>query len=207
MKQSFRKLLVATHNRGKVREYRQLLTDLPLHVTYLDEEGIDLDVEETGATFEANARLKAEAYAAATGLPVLADDSGLLVDALDGAPGVHSARFGGPGLSDGQRCDLLLQSLADHREPAQRTARFRCVLVAAATDGRTCQSAGVCEGHIALAPVGSGGFGYDPIFCLTELARTMSELKGPEKDRLSHRGRALQAIRPLLMDTFPELRG
>jgi len=198
-------LLVATGNAGKLREFRRLLDGL--EILSPADLSLALEVEETGATFEANARLKAEAYAAASGLPALADDSGLEVDALDGAPGVHSARYGGPGLDDGQRLELLLQRLAGQRQPAERTARFRCVLVAVTTDGRHCRAEGVCEGRIASAPMGSGGFGYDPIFYLPHLGRTMAELPAPEKDRISHRGRALRAVRPLLRETFAELGG
>ena len=198
-------LLVATGNAGKLREFRRLLDGIDI-VSPADL-ALTLEVEESGATFAANARLKAEAYAAAAGLPALADDSGLEVDALDGAPGVHSARYGGTGLNHSQRCDLLLQSLAGHPRPAQRAARFRCVLVAVAADGRQCQAEGVCEGRIARAPQGSGGFGYDPIFCLPDLGRTMAELSASEKDRISHRGRALRVVRPLLTQTFAELRG
>lgn len=198
-------LLVATGNAGKLREFCRLLDGIDI-VSPADL-ALTLEVEESGATFEANARLKAEAYAAAAGLPALADDSGLEVDALDGAPGVHSARYGDPGLDDGQRCDLLLQNLDGHPVPAQRAARFRCVLVAAATDGRHCRAEGVCEGRIALVRQGARGFGYDPVFYLPDLGRTMAELSGPEKDGISHRGRALRAIRPLLTATFAELRG
>ncbi|MFH1567609.1 MAG: RdgB/HAM1 family non-canonical purine NTP pyrophosphatase [Gemmatimonadota bacterium] len=197
-------LLVATANAGKLREFRDLLAGI--EVTSPAALGLSLRVEETGASFEANARLKAAAFAAAAGAVTLADDSGLEVDRLGGAPGVHSARYGGEGLDDAGRCRLLLQALAGWPDPAERTARFRCVLVAAAPDGRCCQAEGVCEGRIAAAPRGEGGFGYDPLFHLPDHGCTMAELAPGEKSRISHRGQALRALRPRLLATFPELR-
>lgn len=194
------KLLVATHNQGKVQEYRALLADLPIEVTYLDAEGITFDVEETGVTFEQNALLKARAYAAHSGLLVWADDSGLEVDALDGAPGVFSARYGAPAArSDGDRYRLLLQQLAPTAEN-ERTARFHCVVALAWPDGRTATTQGACEGRIAAAPRGEHGFGYDPVFLVADFdyRLTMAELPAEIKNRISHRSRAAAAARMVL---------
>jgi XTP/dITP diphosphohydrolase len=192
-----RKLLVATHNQGKIREYRELLAGLPLEITWLDAQGITVDVEETGATFEENARLKAESYAAMTGLLTWADDSGLEVDALGGRPGVYSARFGGPGLTDRQRFERLLAELAALPEHP-RTARFRCVVALAIPGQPTCFTSGAVEGLIAPAPRGQQGFGYDPVFFLPEHDLTMAELAPETKNCISHRGRAAAAAKDLL---------
>jgi len=152
------------------------------------------EVEETGTTFEANARLKAEGYSLRTVLPVLAEDSGLEVDALDGEPGTFSARYGGPGLDDPGRCALVLRNLAPIDDPARRTARFHCVM-ALARRGRTLATFdGTVEGTIAPAPRGSTGFGYDPIFLPRGHVRTFAEMSREEKQALSHRGRALAAL-------------
>ncbi|MEW6749795.1 MAG: RdgB/HAM1 family non-canonical purine NTP pyrophosphatase [Candidatus Latescibacterota bacterium] len=196
-------LLVATRNSGKMREIRALLADLA--IVSAEDLGLELRVAETGPSFSHNAELKARAHAQAAGLPALADDSGLEVDALDGAPGVLSARYGGPGLTDADRCGLLLRRLAGEADPRRRTARFRCCAVARSPDGRGCQAEGVCEGVIAIRPAGSGGFGYDPIFHLPEQGCTMAQLAPQVKNRISHRARALLALRPLLLQTFPEL--
>jgi XTP/dITP diphosphohydrolase len=146
--------------------------------------------EETGATYEANATLKARAVAAAAGLPALADDSGLEVDALDGAPGVRSARYGA---SDGERIGRLLAALAGRRGK-ERAARFRCVVSLAWPDGRVVSAEGACEGTITEAPEGQGGFGYDPVFHATELGRTFAAASSAEKARVSHRARAMRAL-------------
>jgi XTP/dITP diphosphohydrolase len=191
------KLLVATRNPGKVRELRELLADLPVEVTFPPEIGLDLEVDETGATFAQNARLKAQAFARASGLLTLADDSGLEVDALDGAPGVHSARYAGPDASDADRYRKLLAAL-EGVPPAERTARFRCVVAVATPEGQVRLAEGVCEGHIALEPRGEHGFGYDPVFQVDGLGRRMAELDPELKNRISHRGRALRAARPIL---------
>lgn len=192
-----RKLLVATHNPGKVREYRTLLADLPLEVTYLDAEEIALEVAETGQTFAANATLKAITYARASGLWTWADDSGLEVDALDGAPGVYTARYGGSGLSDADRYRKLLDALTGVPW-AQRTARFRCVVALATPAGHVQTADGACEGIIAFGPAGSNGFGYDPVFYLPERGQTMAQLAAETKHALSHRGRAARAAETLL---------
>lgn len=193
-------LLVATHNRGKVAEFAEMLADLDLAWVGLDDVGIRQDVEETGRTFQENAELKALAYAAQTGLLTLADDSGLEVDALDGEPGVYTARYGGAGLSHQERYELLLRNLAGVPE-AGRTARFRCVIALARPEGVVGTAVGVCEGRIAFAPAGSGGFGYDPVFFLPDRNLTMAQLPSAVKHQISHRGRAMQAILPLLRET------
>jgi len=188
------KLLVATNNLGKVREYEELLAGLPFEVTFPAQEGIALEVEESGATFEENARLKALAYARASGLPTLADDSGLEVDALGGAPGVRSARYAGPGASDVDRYQKLLDALAGVPED-QRTARFCCVVALAWPDGTVHTAEGRCEGQIGWAPRGEHGFGYDPVFIVDGFGGlTMAELEPEVKNRISHRARAVQNL-------------
>jgi XTP/dITP diphosphohydrolase len=154
-------------------------------------------VEETGETFRDNAILKANAFARSAGLPALADDSGLEVDALGGAPGVRSARYAGPGASDADRIALLLRNLA-HVPAAQRQARFRCTMALATPEGLVGTVDGTCEGEIAFAPRGSNGFGYDPVFLLPHLGRTMAELRDEEKHAISHRGRAGRAALELI---------
>lgn len=182
-------LLVATHNQGKIREYRDLLSNLPLAVTWLDQQGVTMEVEETGSTFAANACLKAEQYAQLTGLLTWADDSGLEVDALGGEPGVLSARYGGPGLNDRDRYQRLLAALAAV-PAAQRTARFRCVVAIAVPAGPVYTVEGAVEGVIVDTPRGEHGFGYDPIFYVPEHGATMAELSPGVKNRISHRGQA-----------------
>ena len=196
-------LLVATNNPGKLKEFRALLD--PLDLVAPAELALQLEVEENGGSFAANAGLKARAFAAAAGLVALADDSGLEVDALGGAPGVRTARYGGPHLDDAGRCRLLLHQLGQVRGARRRRARFRCCLVAAAPDGRSCRAEGVCPGSIAPAPAGAGGFGYDPVFYLPRYRRTMAQIPAELKNQISHRARALRAMAPLLVETFPEL--
>ncbi len=203
--ENIRRLLVATHNPGKVSEFAEILEDSRIAWLSLGDAGITQDVEETGTTFMENATLKAAAYSRQSGLLTLADDSGLEVDALGGAPGVLTARYGGAGLSPADRYHLLLDALAGVPE-ADRAARFRCAIVLAAADGTVLGSAeGVCEGRIALAPSGEGGFGYDPVFYLPERGMTMAELPAAEKHRISHRGRAIHSIGPLLRRTLREM--
>lgn len=193
-----RKLLVATHNAGKVGEFGEMLSALQVDFLSLDDVGIEMNIAETGNSFLTNAILKAETYADMSGLITLADDSGLEVDALDGAPGIYTARFGGPGLTPAQRYQHLLDQMK-HVPPGKRSARFRCVIVVAApNEGALAQAHGVCEGVIAEKPSGEGGFGYDPVFFLPEKGKTMSQLPADEKNKISHRGRALQAIKPAL---------
>jgi XTP/dITP diphosphohydrolase len=193
-----KRLVFATRNRGKLRELRQLLTpgEFPLGVELLGLDDIEVpEIPETGQTFAENAAAKARGVMEATGLPALADDSGLEVDALDGAPGVHSARYAGPGASDADRIALLLQDLAG--VPAERRgARFRCVVafVDPADPGRVGLHEGSCEGRILETPRGSGGFGYDPVFYVEELGQTFAEAPAEQKNRLSHRGRAMRRL-------------
>jgi XTP/dITP diphosphohydrolase len=163
----------------------------------LDDAGTDLNVAETGTTFRQNAILKATAYARETGLLTLADDSGLEVDALDGRPGVHTARYGGPGLNPKQRYELLLGELVDVPGD-RRTARFRCSVALADGEGFIGAADGVCEGMITREPNGMGGFGYDPVFYLPDRDLTMAQLPATEKHQISHRGRAIAAIDRLL---------
>ena len=196
-------LLLASNNAGKLCEVRALLADL--RVVSPADLGIELDVEETGQTFAANAELKARAYAAASGYIALADDSGLEVDALGGTPGVRSARYGAPDLDDEGRYLHLLSELQSYPEPSQRIARFRCAISAISPDGRQCRAEGTCEGLIAQSPTGSNGFGYDPVFFVPNHNATMAQLDAATKNSLSHRGQALAAVIPLLKSTFPEL--
>jgi XTP/dITP diphosphohydrolase len=189
-------LLVATTSQHKLEEYRALLAGLPFELRSLVDAGIDEDVEETGATFEDNARLKAERYRDLSGLLTLADDSGLEVDALNGEPGVRSKRWAGD-VSDDDRNVRLLDLLAQVPE-AQRTARYRCVIALAAPGQPTLFAEGSCQGRIADQPAGTQGFGYDPLFFVPELNQTFGQAPPEIKNRLSHRGRAAQAARQLL---------
>lgn len=188
------RLVIATANPGKLREFRALLADLPLEA--VPAEGMP-EVEESGRTFAENAVLKARAAAAWSGEWALADDSGLEVDALGGAPGVHSNRFAGEGTTEAQRNRRLLELLAD-TPPARRTARYRAAVAIAAPDGRVWVHEGACEGLIQEEPRGEGGFGYDPHFLVPEHGLTMAELPPETKNRLSHRYRALAGARHVL---------
>lgn len=184
------KLVLASKNKGKLRELQAMLKDTPVEVLLESQVGIDLDVEETGTTFEENSRIKAMAVMEASGLPAIADDSGLVVDALDGAPGVYSARYGNLG-SDAERTAYLLKNL-EQVPDGQRTARFVSVITACFPDGREIQARGECEGVIARETRGDGGFGYDPVFLIPELGQTFGELPAEEKNKISHRAKALQ---------------
>jgi len=201
-----RRLLVATLNPGKVREISAALQPEGIEVCGLDLLADRPDIEETGETFEANARLKADGYSLHTDLPVLADDSGLEVDALGGDPGVRSARYGGPGLSEADRNRKLLEALAGV-EAQQRTARFRCVL-ALARGGKTLATfEGTIEGRLLDAPRGENGFGYDPLFFHPESGCTTAELTTEAKQRVSHRGKAIAAFLEALRRGDPRLAG
>jgi XTP/dITP diphosphohydrolase len=192
-----RVLLLATTNTHKVDEYRAILSDLPFTLLSLNDIQLDMDVEETGTTFRENAELKARAYAQASGLLSLADDSGLEIDALDGAPGVYSARFAGVDATYEERFDILLTQLQDI--PVElRTARFRCVISLAEPSGYLRSVDGIIEGIIADAPRGENGFGYDPIFLVPTLGKTTAEITAEQKNKISHRGRAAQQARELL---------
>ncbi len=188
-------LLLATSNPGKIAEMRTLLGDIPFDLVTSADLGLDLDVEEPYHTYLENATVKARAYAEASGVLALADDSGLEVDALDGEPGVFSARFGGPDLPYAKRFGMIEQRLVGV-VPERRTARFRAVLVLAEPPPgtRVASTEGVVEGVIVATPRGSAGFGYDPILFVPELGRTMAELTPDEKNRISHRGHAARAM-------------
>ena len=191
------KLLLATNNAGKVKEYRSLLRSITFELVTPKELGISVDVEETGTTYEENARLKACTLAKKSGLLTLADDSGIEVDALNGAPGVMSARYAGENASDAERVHYLLSKLEDiPRE--KRTARFYCLIAIAQPDGQVQYCDGECKGIITFKPQGENGFGYDPIFFFPERGKTMAQLPLEIKNQISHRGRAAQKARLLL---------
>ncbi|MEO7001452.1 MAG: RdgB/HAM1 family non-canonical purine NTP pyrophosphatase [Ktedonobacterales bacterium] len=193
------RLVIATTNPHKVEEFRALLADLPYTLVSLTDLGVTLDVEETGDTFAANAILKAVAYADITGLPTLADDSGLEIDALNGEPGIYSARWAGADVTYAERHRILLARLADV-PPEGRTARYRCAIAVAepAPRGLSGVVEGTLEGRIADAPAGTGGFGYDPIFYVPEQGRTVGQMSAQEKHRISHRARAASKAHDLL---------
>ncbi|MCP3138452.1 XTP/dITP diphosphatase [Pyxidicoccus xibeiensis] len=189
------RLLFATSNKGKLRELRELVGDAVEVVSLADLPPVP-EPEEDAATFEGNAVKKAREYARATGLPALADDSGLCVDALDGRPGVHSARYA-PG-DDRARYEKLLAELAGVPD-ARRTAAFQCALALVLPGGETKVEVGRCEGRIGHAPRGTHGFGYDPVFVFPDKGRTMAELTPEEKAAVSHRGAAFRKMRPHLL--------
>ncbi len=190
-------LLIATTNPGKLREYAAIFGGLPLELRMLADLGITDDVEETGATFAANATLKAEYYAARSGMLTLADDSGLEVAALGGEPGVYSARYAGPGASDADRNALLLKKL-DSVPFHSRLARFVCVIALALPGGPIELVEGVLPGVIEFEPRGENGFGYDPLFYLVDENKTLAELPSERKNQISHRARAASAARAVL---------
>ncbi|MDE6260980.1 MAG: XTP/dITP diphosphatase [Oscillospiraceae bacterium] len=189
------KLVLASKNPKKLKEMNEILSGMGVEVCLQAEVGIDVDVEETGATFEENSRLKAQAVMEASGLPAIADDSGLCVDALNGAPGVYSARYGGEGLNDAGRYRLLLSSMPMGQA---RTAKFVSVITCCFPNGDVLTARGECPGTIAFAPMGEGGFGYDPVFFLPKLKKTFAQLSAEEKNAISHRGRALEAFQAKL---------
>lgn len=201
-----RRLIFATGNEGKMREIREILKDLDVEILSLKEAGIRLDAEENGTTFEENALIKARAAAMNTDAVVLADDSGLEIDYLGGEPGVYSARY----LGENTSYRIKNQNLIDRLEgvPAEkRTARFVCVIAAVLPDGRTFTSRGTIEGIIGTEERGEGGFGYDPIFYLPEYGCSTAELTMEQKNEISHRGRALQAMKETLQKELPLLEG
>jgi XTP/dITP diphosphohydrolase len=191
------KLLLATSNLGKVREYRSLLSGLGYQITTLAEEGISKAVTEPGNSYEQNARSKAAAYAKFSQLIALADDSGMEVDALDGPPGVKSARFAGKSATDAERVSLLLARLGGVPWE-RRTAHFKCVIAIATPEGQSEVCYGECHGVIAIEAKGENGFGYDPIFFVPELGKTMAELPLEMKNKISHRALASQKARQVL---------
>ena len=194
------RIAIASRNPGKIREIRSICADWPVGWITADEhEGPWPDVEETGASYLENARLKARAVAGSVGVPAVADDSGIEVDALGGAPGPRSARYAGEEANDEQNLRMLIRALAG--VPAGgRTARYRCVTALAWPDGREVWAEGTCEGSLVSKPRGTGGFGYDPIFVPAGWEQTMAELPPEQKDRIGHRGRALRALRDLADD-------
>ena len=191
------KFVLASRNPGKLKEMNEILSHLGIQVCSEEEAGVDVEVEETGTTFEENSRLKAEAVMKASGLPAIADDSGLCVDCLGGAPGVYSARYGGPELDDAGRYRLLLENM-----PGQmpRTAQFVSAITCCFPNGDVLTARGECPGTIAYAPMGEGGFGYDPVFFVPPLKKTFAQLTPEEKNAVSHRGKALAAFRDKLED-------
>ena len=182
------KYVLATHNPGKLKEMGAILARFGVEVVSPKDLGLTVEVEETGTTSAENAMLKAKAICAAAQLPAIADDSGLCVDALNGGPGVYSARYGGEGLDDRGRYLLLLNNM---RGQTTRAAHFACAIACAFPNGDTLTAEGRCDGTIAFAPMGEGGFGYDPVFFVPEKAKTFGQLTAEEKSAISHRGRAL----------------
>ena len=189
------KLVLASRNQKKMKERNDILSGMGVEVCLQADVGIDIDVEETGTTFEENSRLKAQAVMEASGLPAIADDSGLCVDALNGAPGVYSARYGGEGLDDAGRYRMLLANMPKGQP---RTAKFVSVITCCFPNGNVLTARGECPGTIAFAPMGEGGFGYDPVFFLPKLKKTFAQLTAEEKNAISHRGRALEAFQAKL---------
>lgn len=191
-------LILASNNQKKMAELRAILSDLPVTLLSQREAGCDFEVEETGATFEENAYLKAAAAAGATGLAAIADDSGLMVDALGGEPGVYSARYTGThDATDGERCAYLLKKLGDARD---RNARFVSCVCCLLPDGRRIETRGECPGIILAASRGEGGFGYDPVFQPAGCDRSMAELGTAVKNTISHRARALEKFKEQLKE-------
>ena len=191
------KLVLASQNEKKLKEMNDILSHLGIEVCLQSELGVRGEVEETGDPFEEISRLKAQAVMEATGMPAVADDSGLCVDALGGAPGVYSARYGGPGLDDTGRYRLLLENM---RGQTPRTAKFVSVITCCFPNGDVLTARGECQGTIAYAPQGEGGFGYDPVFFLPQRKKTFAQLTAEEKNEISHRGKALALFREKLQD-------
>ncbi|HNU74704.1 MAG TPA: RdgB/HAM1 family non-canonical purine NTP pyrophosphatase [Deltaproteobacteria bacterium] len=192
------KLLAATTNRGKIVEIAEILSGLGVTVVTPEEIDLHIDVKEDGATFAENALIKARAWSEAAGMPALADDSGLCVDALDGRPGVMSARFSGPDATDEKNIELLLRSL---QSKTQRTARFVCAVALAWQTGEVILAEGRYEGIIIDEPRGRGGFGYDPVFLDPELNKTLAQMSPGEKNARSHRRKALDALKTRLQES------
>jgi len=190
-----KKYVLATANPGKISEMREILTGLGIEIVTRDDLGIDITVEETGDTFYQNAELKARAICEISGLPAIADDSGLAVDALSGDPGVYSSSYGGESLSSSERCDFLLKKMEGSE---QRRAKFVCVIICVFPTGEMITAAGECHGIISNALHGTAGFGYDPVFIPAGYKKTMAELSSEEKNKISHRGKALRNFVKLL---------
>lgn len=186
------KAVLASNNKKKMVEMRAILGELGVEVLSQAEVGVSIEPEENGTTFEENSRIKAVAIMEATGLPAIADDSGLVVEALDGAPGVYSARYGGEGLDDTGRWQLLLKNMEGKEN---RACKFVSVICCAFPDGTQLMARGEVHGVVAQGPSGEGGFGYDPIFWLPEQGKSMAELSAEEKNQISHRGNALRVFK------------
>ena len=186
------KLVLASQNKKKIKEMNEILAQLGVEVMSQAEAGVNVDVEETGTTFEENSLLKAKAVMEASGLPAIADDSGLCVTCLNDAPGVYSARYGGEGLDDAGRSQLLLQNM---RGQLDRSAKFVSVITCCFPNGDVITARGECPGTIAFAPMGEGGFGYDPVFFVPQLKKTFAQLTAEEKNAISHRGKALEIFK------------
>ena len=195
------KFILASQNRHKLVEMQSILEKHGIEVVLQSDMGLKVDVEETGTTFAENAMLKAKAVMEASGLPAIADDSGVCVDALNGAPGIYSARYGGEGLDDVQRYQLLLKNM---QGAGSRTAHFTSAIACIFPNGDTLEAEGICPGTIAYAPQGDGGFGYDPIFFLPELRKTSAQLTADEKAAVSHRGKALEIFDVKLREYLKE---
>lgn len=191
------RFVLASNNKKKLVEMREILGELGIEVLSQAEAGISTSPEETGTTFEENSVIKAAAACEASGLPALADDSGIVVDALGGEPGVYSARYGGEGLDDKQRYELLLKNMEGVEN---RTARFVSCIAAVFPNGDKITAEGTCEGSIMHAASGDGGFGYDPIFFSNDMGKSMAELTHEEKNSISHRGNAMRKFAPLLRE-------
>lgn len=189
------KLVLASKNPKKLKEMQEILAHLGVEVCLQADVGVDVDVEETGTTFAENAQLKAVAVMKASGLPAIADDSGLCVDVLNGAPGVYSARYGGEGLDDAGRYKLLLENM---RGMMDRRCGFVSAICCAFPNGDVLTARGECRGTLAYAPKGENGFGYDPIFFIPEKKKTFAELTAEEKHEISHRGKALREFKEKL---------
>ncbi len=194
------KLLIATNNPGKFKEIKDVLGGLAITLVSPAEIGLKLDIQEDGKTYAENATKKVLAFARASGLVALGDDSGLEVDALQGKPGLHSNRFGPQPQTDSSRRRYLLEQLRDHPHPW--TARFRATVALAKPNGNVQLATGLCEGEIIPEERGTNGFGYDPLFWIPELDKTMAELDMEEKNRLSHRGQAVKNAIPILEELF-----
>lgn len=186
------KIVLASHNAGKMKEMSAILAGFGVELVLQSELGMHIEVEETGETFRENALLKAHAVMKATGMPAISDDSGLTVDALNGAPGVYTARYGGEGLTNEQRYRLILSALSGQ---TNRNAHFYSCIACVFPTGETLTAQGVCDGTIAFAPMGQDGFGYDPIFFVPPLRKTFAQMTAEEKNSVSHRAKALNAFR------------
>lgn len=191
------KFVLASHNQNKLKEMQEILGALGVELVLQSELGLALEPEENGTTFAENSLIKAKAVMEASGLPAIADDSGLCVDALGGAPGVYSARYGGEGLTDAQRCQLLLENM---RGQMPRTCRFVCAITCCFPEGDILTAEGKCEGSVAFVPMGAGGFGYDPVFFLPKRKKTFAQLTAEEKNEISHRGVALREFEAKLRE-------